>query len=48
MKYDEFIHTISYDIHGDYVITHIDVIVTLKAIKPWILYSWEVREEIYG
>jgi len=48
MKYNEFVQTISYDIHGEYVVTHVDVIVTFKAIKPWILYSWEVREGPYG
>lgn len=39
MKYNESIHTISYDIHGDYDVTHVDVIVTLKAINTRILYS---------
>lgn len=44
MKTNDVIHTISYNIHGDYFITHVDTIIILKVAKPYIFYAWEARD----
>lgn len=44
MKSNDVIHTISYDIHANYFITHFDSIIIFKVVKPYIFYVWEGRD----